>query len=358
MKSKRAASIILATSILVTFSGVLTACTSPKASANGSVTNPVPESKNVTVRVGFFPNITHSQALVGKAEGSFAKALGDSNKIDWKPFNAGPAEIEAMFAGEVDLGYIGPGPAINGYTKSKGDLQIIAGATDAGAILVTRKDLRLQGVKELSGKKVAVPQFGNTQDLSLRNLLQENGLKDTAKGGTVEIRQADNPDIKTLLDKGEVDAALVPEPWGSRLVKEINANVLLDYNQVWREGKYTTAVVIVRTQFLKEHPDLVEKFLTTHVELTDFINNNKARAEEIVNAQIEQLTKKPLAKDILDAAFQRLTVTNDPEKDSVLDFVQLSVSAGFLKEKPDTARLFNLNILNKILKEKGLTEIK
>ncbi|HBS60973.1 MAG TPA: sulfate ABC transporter substrate-binding protein, partial [Firmicutes bacterium] len=186
------------------------------------------------VRVAYFPNITHAQALIGRAEGQFQQALGEGTPIEWKTFNAGPAEIEALFAGEVDIGYIGPGPAINGYVKSKGDLQIIAGATDAGAILVSRKDLVIKNISELSGKRVAVPQFGNTQDLSLRHLLQENGLADTTKGGTVEIRQAENPDIKTLLKKGDIDAAIVPEPWGSRLISEVGANVVLDYNQVWR----------------------------------------------------------------------------------------------------------------------------
>lgn len=313
--------------------------------------------QNVTVRVAHFPNITHSQALIGRAEGQFQKALGDANKIEWKEFNAGPSEIEALFAGEIDIGYIGPGPAINGYAKSKGDLQIIAGATDAGAILVTRKDLVLKSVKELSGKKVAVPQFGNTQDLSLRNLMQQNGLKDTTKGGTVEVRQAENPDIKTLLDKGEIDAALVPEPWGSRLVKEIKANVLLDYKEVWKEGKYTTAVIIARTQFIKDHPDIVEKFLRTHVELTDYINKEPEKAKETVNTQIKELTKSALAKDVLDEAFKRLVVTNNPEKESVEGFIKLSVETGFLKEEPDAKNLFNLKILNKILKEKGQAEI-
>lgn len=263
-----------------------------------------------------------------------------------------------MFAGEVDIGYIGPGPAINGFVKSKGELQIIAGATDAGAILVSRKDLKIKDIKELDGKKIAVPQFGNTQHLSLLNILKENGLKDTTKGGTVEVRQAENPDIKTLLDKGDIDAALVPEPWGSRLVKEVGANVVLDYNQVWKEGKYSTAVVIARTQFIKQYPDIVEKFVRAHVELTDYINKNPEKAKEVVNAQIKELTNKPLSKDILDAAFKRLTATNNPEKDSVTEFADLSLSAGFLKEKPDLKNLFNLEFLNRVLKEKGQPEIK
>jgi len=340
LKSAAALGIVFVLSL-----GGLVACSSQKG------------SDDVTVRVAFFPNITHSQALVGKAEGKFQEAFGDANKIEWKEFNAGPAEIEALFAGEVDIGYIGPGPAINGYAKSNGDLQILAGATDAGAIFVSRKDLVIKDLNELKGKRIAVPQFGNTQDLSLRDLLNQNGLKDTTKGGTVEIRQAENPDIKTLLDKGEVDAAFVPEPWGARLIKEVGANVILEYDQVFRGGKYTTAVVIARKEFIEDHPDLVEKFVKTHVELTDYINKNPEKAKEIVNEQINELTSKPLAKDVLDAAFKRLTVTYDPEKASVEEFASLSYDTGFVKEKPDLNNLFNLDALNKVLKEKGLDEI-
>ncbi|AIF50686.1 aliphatic sulfonate ABC transporter substrate-binding protein [Pelosinus sp. UFO1] len=341
----------------VKFALVVTALIALAGGISGCSSSTTMENKNIKVRIAHFPNITHSQALVGRANGQFQKALGEANQIEWKTFNAGPAEIEALFAGEVDIGYIGPGPAINGYTKSKGDLQIIAGATDAGAILVTRKDLVLKNVGELSGKRIAVPQFGNTQDLSLRHILQENGLTDTTKGGTVEVRQADNPDIKTLLDKGEIDAALVPEPWGARLISEVKANVLLDHKQVWRDGNYTTAVVVARTKFIQDHPDVIEKFLRTHVELTDYINKNPEPAKETVNAQIKEFTGKPLAKEILDDAFKRLTVTNDPEKDSVIDFVKLSVDAGFIKTAPDLKNLFNFTILNKVLKEKGLKEI-
>lgn len=347
---KNLVTFLLSISLLLSLAG----CSSKKADEKVSAA----AEQNVNVRVGYFPNITHAQALVGREQGSFQKAIGDTNKIDWKLFNAGPAEIEALFAGSIDIGYIGPGPAINGYAKSKGDIQIIAGATDAGAILVSRKGVSIKSVKELSGKKVAVPQFGNTQDLTLRHLMSQNGLKDTTKGGTVEVRQAENADILTLIQKGDIDAALVPEPWGSRLIKEANANVVLDYKDLLRQGNYTTAVVIVRTKFLKEHPQIVENFIREHVEITDYINKNPDKAKEIVNKQITELTQKGIAKDVLDASFKRMTVTNNPERDSVNDFVDYSVKEGFLKTKPDTKDLINLNVLNKVLKEKGLAQIK
>lgn len=310
------------------------------------------ETDNTKIRIGYFPNITHSQALLGKSEGKFEKAF-DGHEVEWKMFNAGPSEMEAMLAGELDIAYIGPGPAINGYVKSKGDVQIIAGAANAGAILISRKDLKISDLKELENKKIAVPQFGNTQDLTLRYILKQNGLKDTTKGGSVEIRQVENPDLKVLLEKGDIDAALVPEPWGSTLVKDIGANVILDYNKLWREGNYSTAVVIARKDFINNHPDLVEKFLKTHVELTNILVQKDEQAKQTVNNQINELTKKTLAKDVFDDAYNRTTPTYDSAKDSILDFVDLSVEIGTLKEKPDTSKLFDLSILDKVLKEEA-----
>ena len=305
-----------------------------------------------SVRIAFFPNITHSQALIGKTQGQFQKEIGDID-VEWKQFNAGSSEMEALLAGAVDIGYIGPGPAISAYTKSRGDIQIIAGATDAGAILVAGKNTNIESPRDLDGKKIAIPQFGNTQDLSLRALLLQNGLKDTTKGGTVEILQAENPDIKTLLDNGHIDAALVPEPWGARLEKEVGAKVILDFNEVWRDGNYPTAVIVVRKEFLEAHKEIVEKFIKAHVELTEYIKNNKEEAKVVANEQIKELTGKALPKEVLDVSFERLTSTNDPKKQAIEEMVQLSVNTGFLKTAPDTKTLFNLEILNKVLSEKG-----
>lgn len=341
---------IISTLLVILILGVFSGC-------GNNIDSEKQTDGNTTVRIGFFPNITHSQALIGKQNKSFEKAFGKNIKVEWKQFNAGSSEIESFLAGAIDIGYIGPGPAINGYTKSKGDVQIIAGASDAGAILISRKDEPIKSVKELANKKVAVPQFGNTQDLSLRNLLQKNGLKDKTKGGNVEIVQADNPDIKTLLTTKQIDAALVPEPWGSRLVVETGANVVLDYDKIWRNGKYPTAVVLVRKEFLKDHPDLVEKFLKTHVELTDYIQKNGNKASDVVNNQIYTLTKSKLSNNVLISSFKRITTTNNPEKDAINEMVDLSVNTGFIKQKPSTKDIVNLDLLNKVLKAKGQKQI-
>lgn len=332
---------------------VISGCGSEESAKTG-----VEGTGPVKVRIGHFPNITHSQALAGFADGTFQKALGSNVIIERKLFNAGPSEIEALLAGEIDMGYIGPVPAINGFVKSRGGLQIIAGATNAGAVLVVRKDAGINGISDLAGKKVAVPQFGNTQDISLRKILSDAGLKSVNKGGTVTVLQVENPDILTSFVTKNLDAAIVPEPWGSRLVAQAGGKILLDWNQVWWQGNYTTAVVIARTEFLKEHPDLVEKFLNAHVEITGRIIKDAEKNKTVVNGQLKELTKKDLSKGILDSSFARMSSTFDPETGSIYEFMTLAVDNGYLKKTPDVKGLVNLELLNKVLQERGLAEIK
>lgn len=309
------------------------------------------------VRIAYFPNLTHAQALVGKANGSFEQAFGNETKVKWVEFNAGFSQIEALLAGEVDIGYIGPGPAIGGYLKSKGGLQIISGAVNGGAILVARPDARINSAGDLKGKKVAIPQLGNTQDLVLRELLRQNGLKSTASGGTVDILQAENSDIRTYLARGYIDAALLPEPWGSRLIKEVNAKLVLDYNEVLLNGKYPTSVVIVRKEFLERHPDLVEKFLETHIGLTGEIQKNPETAKKLINSEIKKSLGKPLDNEILDEAFKRLVVTYNPEKKGIQEFVHILVRSNYLRQKPDAGNLVNTGPVNQVLKAKSLPTV-
>lgn len=306
-----------------------------------------------TVNIGFFPNITHSQALVGKADGSFQESIGEDVNLEWHQFNAGNEAVESLFAGNLDITYIGPGPAVNGFIKSEGDLEIIAGATHSGAVLVVGKDESINSVKELSGKKVAVPNYGNTQDVTLRAALSEAGLKDTNNGGDVEIVQAKNPDIKLLLERGDIDAAFVPEPWGTRLEIEIGAKVLLDEKQTFRNGEYSSAVILARKEFVKENPEIVEKILENHVGLTDYIVENQEEAKKTVREELKSLTNSELPQEVLDGGFARMKVSYDPLSESVIEMAEISKENGFLEDELKPDGLFNLSILNKILESNG-----
>jgi NitT/TauT family transport system substrate-binding protein len=309
----------------------------------------------VVIRVGAFPNITHPQAMIGKANGWFEKAMSPEAKIEWKTFNAGPSAIEALFAGAIDMTYVGPNPAINGYVRSNGEaLRIIAGATSGGAALVVRNDSGISKPEDFHGKRIASPQLGNTQDVALRAWLKSNGLKTREKGGDVEVLPIANPDQLTLFLKKEIDAAWAPEPWASRLIHEANAHIFLDERTLWPNAQFVTTELVVSTKFLQSHPDLVKKWLRAHVELTDRINGNVSQAKQSLNQQILKETGKALSAGVLDDSFSRLQITCDPLRVPLMRAAQLAFDAGFLgRQMPDLSRLYDLTLLNQVLTEKG-----
>lgn len=307
------------------------------------------------IHVGAFPNITHPQAMVGKANGWFEKSLGPKVQIDWKSFNAGPSAIEALFAGAIDMTYIGPNPAISGYVRSNGEaLRIIAGATSGGAALVVRNDSGINKPSDFHGRKVASPQMGNTQDVALRAWIIANGMKTSDRGGDVQVIPLANPDQLTLFVKRELDAAWAPEPWATRLIREGNGRLFLDERTLWPNGQFITAHLIVRTEFLKEHPDLVKNWIRAHVELTEWIQSHLPEAKILLNSQIQKETGKALPIALLDEAFGRLQVTYDPLRASLMNAAKSAFDAGFLgRQMPDLSNLYDLSLLNQVLAEKG-----
>ena len=311
------------------------------------------------IRVGYFPNITHSQAIIGMANSSFKKALGENIEIRPIIFNAGPSVIEALFAGELDLAYIGPNPAINGYVKSKGQaLRIIAGATSGGAGLVIRKDSGISSINDFHGRKIASPQLGNTQDVALRAWLRTQGLTLAEQDGDVRVIPINNPDQLTLFLKKEIDAAWTVEPWVSRLIKEGNGTLFLDERTLWPKGEFVTAHVIVSTTFLKRNRDLVKSWIKTHVELTQWIKVHPSEAKQIINSELQKITGKRLPDGVLKDAFGRLSITYDPVAASLFQSAQWAFHEGFLgKTQPDLSGIYDLSLLNEVLKEKGLPSV-
>jgi NitT/TauT family transport system substrate-binding protein len=311
------------------------------------------------IRVGAFPNITHAQAMVGKANGWFDKAMGPQVRVQWTSFNAGPAAIEALFGGAIDMTYVGPNPAINGYVRSNGEaVRVVAGAASGGASLIVRNDSGIQKAQDFHGKRVASPQFGNTQDVALRNWLKSNGMKTNDKGGDVQIVPMANPDQLTLFLKKDLDAAWAPEPWATRLIHDGNGRLFVDERTLWPNGQFVIGLLVVNTKFLKAHPDLVKNWIRANVDLTDWIKAHPADAKKLLNQQIQTETGKALPPAILDEAFTRMEVTYDPLHGAMMTAAKQAFDDGFLgRQMPDLSQLYDLSLLNQVLAEKGRTAI-
>ncbi|MFT3914064.1 MAG: ABC transporter substrate-binding protein [Anaeromyxobacteraceae bacterium] len=278
------------------------------------------------LRVGHFPNVTHAQALVGLDDGTFSRALPAGLEV--KMFNAGPAEMEALLAGELDVAYVGPGPAIVAHLRSRGEaLRVVAGAASGGASLVVRSDVKAP--EDLRGRRVATPQLGNTQDVALRTWLGARGLTVGRGAGAVEVTPIANSDALGLFARGDLGGAWVPEPWAARLLAEAGGRILVDERTLWPEGRFPTAVVVVSTRALERRRAEVEAFLGAHVALTRRWREDPAAFARAANAGYGRRTGKPLAEAVAADAFSRLDPLEAPMPERFTELARQAQALGF-----------------------------
>lgn len=305
-----------------------------------------------TIRLGYFPNLTHATAIVGVENGIFAEKLGDDT-LETSLFSAGPAAVEALFSGALDATYIGPNPTITAYAKSDGAaVRVISGATSAGAALVVSSDIT--SAADLKGKKVASPQLSGTQDVALRWWLKDNGLStDPQGGGDVSIVPQENSATLEAFKGGTIAGAWVPEPWATRLVQEGGGKVLVDERSLWPDGEFVTTQLVVRTEFLQKHPDAVRRLVEGQVAANAFVNANPEQSQKIVNDAITKYTGKGIAAGVVSAAWKNLTFTNDPYPSTLIQSADHAVAVGLLDPVKNLTGLYNLSILNSVLEAQG-----
>jgi NitT/TauT family transport system substrate-binding protein len=303
------------------------------------------------LRLGYFANVTHAPALVGLQEGIFQDALGDVD-VTTQIFNAGPAAIEALTAGAIDATYIGPNPSINTFIQSGGEsARIIAGAATGGAALVVADGI--DSPADLAGKTLASPQLGNTQDVALRVWLADEGFEtDTSGGGDVSITPTENAQTLTLFQKGDLDGAWLPEPWVSRLIVDAGAHVLQDEAELWPDGAFPTTVLLVRAEFLEQHPDVVEDLLEGHLASVDWIAGHPDEVTGVINERLEADAGKGLSDKVLARALEHVTFSVDPHADTFETLVANGLEAGTQKDGSIDG-LFDLRLLNGLLSAAG-----
>ena len=309
-----------------------------------------------SLRLGYFPNVTHAPAIIGVQDGLFEEALGDGVELETTTFNAGGEAIEALFSDAIDATFVGPNPAINGFSESEGTaLRIVAGTTSGGASLVVRDGI--DSPEDLEGTTLATPALGNTQDVALRAWLLEQGYEtDQAGGGDVSITPQDNPDTLTAFQQGDIDGAWLPEPWATRLILEGEGEVLVDEADLWPEGEFVTTHLIVATEYLEEHPANVRALVDGLLEAIDVANGDAAEAQTITNDGIEADTTNRLADETIAGAWENLSFTPDPIASSLEESKDDAVEVELLDDV-DLGGIYDLAILNELLAERGEAEV-
>ena len=294
------------------------------------------------LRIAYFPNIGHAIPVVGIENGLFAEYLGDDVTIETRVFDSGPQAIEALFANSVDVAYVGPGPAINGFLNSENNnIKILAGAASGGASFIVHPDSEINSASDFAGKKIAAPQIGNTQDVSLRHYLSENGLKPAEKGGSVVVYNIANPDIYTLFVKGEIDGAWVAEPWATILESELNGERLFHEEELWPNEEFASVLLIGNIDYVDKNKTLLGDFIRAHHETVIWIQTNPKDTRIVFNDFLDSHFGQSLSDDVVDVALSNILITADPKPASVFSFAEKADTLGYLgRNGYDLSELF------------------
>jgi NitT/TauT family transport system substrate-binding protein len=283
------------------------------------------------IRIAYFPNIGHAVPIVGMEKGFFENSIGEQATIETRVFDSGPQAIESLFANSIDLAYVGPGPAITGFLNSENhNVKILAGAASGGASFIVHPDSEISSASDFAGKKIAAPQIGNTQDISLRHYLSENGLKPAEKGGSVIVYNIPNPDVYTLFVKGDIDGAWVAEPWATILETELGGKRLFHEEELWPDKTFASVLLIGNANYVEQNQKLVSDFLTSHQETVIWINQNPVETRIVFNDFLKSHLGQPLSDDVVDIALSNLVISDDPQSDSVHSIAKKADALGYL----------------------------
>lgn len=283
------------------------------------------------------------------SSGDFARAIAPS-QLDTSIFHAGPEVVQALFAGEIDIAYLGPGPAINAFVKSHGQgIRIIAGSAANGVVIVARTGSGIHTLADLKGKRIATPQVGNTQDLSCRHYM----MRVLHQSDADNVLAVASSEQAAMMSRGQIDASWAPEPWASRLVRQAGAEVIAHEKDLWPNQRFALTVVVTTPEFLSKHPDVVRKVLVVHRAWTARLQQDPGRYVPQLGDALEALTGKRLPKGILGESMKHIVFTDDPMEPSLQTFAEWTYDLGFSRQRTNLAKLTDLRILKQI--EQGPT---
>jgi len=328
-------------------------CASSSASTGGGS---APAGK-VTLRLGFLENITHASALVGVKQGFFTKNLGKNVTLKLYPFSTGTEEATALLAGQLDAAYVGPNPAIKAWQQSSGSLiKVISGAASGGAELVVKKGITT--ASQLKGQKLASPSLGNTQDVSMRYWLKQQGLSTTSTGGgDVPITPiTPNSDAVLAFESGQIAGGWEPAPYDAEMIAD-GGHALVNEASLWPGGQFVTTELVATQSFIAKNPTVISDLLKGQIEANSYIASDKSAAETAANAELDSLSGKSLKTPILQAAFAQVTFTNDPIASSLITDAGHALSVGLLSPVKNLSGIYDLGPLNKLLATAGQTQV-
>ncbi len=281
-----------------------------------------------SVRLGYLLNLTHGPAIIA-FDREFKNGLAGL-PVEPQSFQTGPEEVSALLSGSLDAAYIGPGPYVMAESRAPGRLVLLAGAVTGGQRLVATPESGIRSVADLAGKNVAVPAHGNTQDLTLRLLLQAAGLRGDDQGGDVGIVPVKNSALGDAIEDGAVAATLAPEPYAAKLEAKGTVVPVADANAQIERWKIPATVLVVTADFARAEPAATRALVAANAKAVARAQAHPLVVARAFNDLLEEQTSKTLDEPVLLAALKDMTATTTIAPGSMQLMVDAADAAGYL----------------------------
>lgn len=312
--------------LLVGLLAVLSACSD----------NSGAEAKDKVV-IGYFPNLNHAPAMVAKQKHLYEKHLGEDTEVEYRTFPDGSTFMTALATGEIQGGLVGPGPAMNHYISGF-EVKAIAAASTGGTVIMSRKGSGVKTVEDIKDITFISPRVGCTHDVQFETYMKARGVTSDRVGGSIKHVTGKPAQYTTMFESGNVDVATAPEPWASVLEAEVDANVVINSDEISFGKTLPAAVFVTSTELAEGNPKLVQKLIDAHKESVDYINKNPDKAIDMTIKDIDEITGQKLDQEVMENAWKRTDFVYDINKEAIQKFGDSSFDLQFLKEKPDFTR--------------------
>lgn len=305
-------------------------------------------SESGTLRLGFTFNLADAPALAGLQMGYFTANL-PGVVVDAAPFASTAAEVAELEHGQLDAAYIDPVAAVAAWQSEPGLIKIIAGAASGGAELVVRAGIT--SARQLANAPLAAP-TGGAQQAALDTWLRQQGEDSPGAG---RITMASWYLVKAL-QSGHLAGAWEPAPQDAQMVAA-GGRVLVNEASLWPGGRFTTAVLVVTSRYLTAHPVAVTGLLKGQIQAENQLSTAPGSAQAAVNTELATTQGARLPAPVLAQSFAQITFTNDPLAGSILAEAQHAAAAGLLKPVQDLAPLYDLGVLDTLLRAAGQRQV-
>ena len=230
-------------------------------------------------------------ALKGPTAMGMVKLMSDAEAgpVDGNDYTftiaASPDEISPQLAqGALDIACVPANLAAVLYQKMEGEVRVLAVNT-LGVLYIVEKGDTVHSFADLKGKTICAAGKGSTPEYAMRYLLQKNGL-DPDRDVNI-VWKSEHAECVTALASGEETIALLPQPFVTTAeMKDTSIRTALDLNAAWdalgEKSSLITGAVIARQDFIDQHADAVNRFLTQYAASVDYVNTNTADAAKLI----------------------------------------------------------------------------